>query len=128
MRPNEKFHLANFHRGIESGFVMDAYGRFLPSATRFPSAAGYGGFKALGDYLHAEGLKFGIHILRGIPKGAVAKKLPIADSAFHAQDAADLIRYVPVEHYTTTASRTTPPARLIMIRSPGNTRVGVWIS
>ncbi len=71
------------------GFVMDANGRFLPSALRFPSAAGDMGFKALGDYLHAEGLKFGIHILRGIPKGAVDKNLPIADSSFHAQDAAD---------------------------------------
>jgi alpha-galactosidase len=73
----------------DNGFVMDAYGRFLPSAARFPSAAGDAGFKAMGDYLHAEGLKFGIHILRGIPKGAVADNLPIADSDFHAQDAAD---------------------------------------
>ncbi len=71
------------------GFVMDAEGRFLPSALRFPSAGGDGGFKPLGDYLHAEGLKFGIHILRGIPKEAVARNLPIADSSFHATDAAD---------------------------------------
>jgi hypothetical protein len=75
--------------GINKGFVMDAYGRFLPSTTRFPSAADGAGFKALGEYLHREGLKFGIHILRGIPKAAVEKNLPIADSAFHAQDAAD---------------------------------------
>ena len=71
------------------GFVMDADGRFLPSTLRFPSAAKGGGFKPLGDYLHAEGLKFGIHILRGIPKDAVAKNMPIADSTFHASDAAD---------------------------------------
>jgi alpha-galactosidase len=71
------------------GFVMDANGRFLPSLARFPSAADDAGFKPLGDYLHGLGLKFGIHILRGIPKGAVAKNLPIADSAFHAADAAD---------------------------------------
>src|SRR5271156_227788 len=70
-------------------FVMDADGRFLPSTLRFPSAANEAGFKPLGDYLHAEGLKFGIHILRGIPKGAVAQNLPIAGSAFRAQDAAD---------------------------------------
>src|SRR5271170_4825804 len=74
---------------VNKGFVMDAYGRFLPSVSRFPSAAGDDGFKALGEYLHAEGLKFGIHILRGIPKEAVAKNLPIADSGFHAVDAAD---------------------------------------
>ncbi len=71
------------------GFVMDEDGRFLPSVSRFPSAASNAGFKPLGDYLHAEGLKFGIHILRGIPKEAVEKNLPIADSTFHAADAAD---------------------------------------
>jgi hypothetical protein len=71
------------------GFVMDANGRFLPSALRFPSAAGVAGFKPLGDYLHARGLKFGIHILRGIPKDSVAKNLPIANSSFRAADAAD---------------------------------------
>jgi hypothetical protein len=75
--------------GENKGFVMDADGRFLPSASRFPSAANDAGFKPLGDSLHAAGLKFGIHILRGIPKGAVAKDLPIADSSFHAVDAAD---------------------------------------
>src|SRR5271155_2995869 len=72
-----------------AGFVMDADGRFLPSTLRFASAANEAVFKPLGDYLHAEGLKFGIHILRGIPKEAVAKNLPIADSGFHAADAAD---------------------------------------
>jgi alpha-galactosidase len=71
------------------GFVMDAEGRFLPSVSRFPSAANDAGFKPMGEWLHAAGLKFGIHILRGIPKGAVAKNLPIADSPFHAVDAAD---------------------------------------
>ena len=35
------------------------------------------------------GLKFGIHILRGIPKKAVEKNLPIAGSAYHAADAAE---------------------------------------
>jgi hypothetical protein len=71
------------------GFLMDAYGRFLPVASRFPSASSDAGFKPLGDYLHGLGLKFGIHILRGIPKDAVARNLPIADSSFHAVDAAD---------------------------------------
>src|SRR5437762_150298 len=32
---------------------------------------------------------FGIHIVRGIPKQAVADNLPIGGSAFHAPDAAD---------------------------------------
>jgi hypothetical protein len=71
------------------GFVMDAEGRLLPSVSRFPSAAHDAGFKPLGDAIHAMGLKFGIHILRGIPKGAVAQNLPIAGSMFHATDAVD---------------------------------------
>lgn len=58
-------------------YTIDEYGRYLPAANRFPSAAGGVGFKALADYVHSRGLKFGIHIMRGIPKEAVAKKLPV---------------------------------------------------
>jgi hypothetical protein len=64
-------------------------GRFIPAPGRFPSAAGDAGFKPLADYIHSLGLKFGIHILRGIPREAVANNSPIADSPYHAQDAAD---------------------------------------
>ncbi len=53
-------------------YVMDEYGRYLPAANRFPS-----GFKALGDYIHGLGLKFGIHIMRGVPVKAVQEKLPV---------------------------------------------------
>ena len=58
-------------------YVMDEYGRYLPAANRFPSAADGKGFKPLADYIHSKGLKFGIHIMRGIPVQAVNKKLPI---------------------------------------------------
>ncbi|MCU4163942.1 glycoside hydrolase family 27 protein [Carboxylicivirga caseinilyticus] len=58
-------------------YVMDEYGRYMPAVNRFPSAADGSGFKALGDYIHGKGLKFGIHIMRGIPKMAVDQKLPI---------------------------------------------------
>ncbi len=51
---------------------MDANGRLIPAENRFPSAANGKGFKPLADYVHAKGLKFGIHILRGIPRQAVA--------------------------------------------------------
>ena len=70
-------------------FTMDANGRYLPAPNRFASAAGESGFKPLADYVHAKGLKFGIHIIRGIPREAVDKNLPIAGSHFHAADAAD---------------------------------------
>lgn len=70
-------------------YVMDDYGRYTPPVSRFPSAAGGAGFRALADYVHGLGLKLGIHILRGIPKQAVERKLPIEGSNYRAADAAD---------------------------------------
>ena len=58
-------------------YVYDEYGRYTPAVNRFPSAANGVGFKALADYVHEKGLKFGIHIMRGLPKVAVEKKLPV---------------------------------------------------
>lgn len=58
-------------------YVLDEYGRYQPTVNRFPSSAGGKGFKALADYIHAKGLKFGIHIMRGVPKEAVNKKMPV---------------------------------------------------
>ena len=58
-------------------YVIDEYGRYQPAVNRFPSAADGKGFKELADYVHGKGLKFGIHIMRGIPKKAVEDKLPI---------------------------------------------------
>ncbi|MDE2127303.1 MAG: glycoside hydrolase family 27 protein [Armatimonadetes bacterium] len=68
---------------------MDGFGRFIPSFNRFPSAGHQAGFKPLADYVHRNGLKFGIHIMRGIPRQAVAAKTPIFGSTAHAQDIAD---------------------------------------
>ncbi len=58
-------------------YVLDEYGRYLPATNRFPSAKDGKGFKELADYVHSKGLKFGIHIMRGIPTEAVEKQLPI---------------------------------------------------
>ena len=58
-------------------YVIDEYGRYQPAVNRFPSAANGKGFKELADNIHSKGLKFGIHIMRGIPKVAVDKKMPI---------------------------------------------------
>lgn len=81
---------AKSHGYIARGEVtMDSYGRFVPSPNRFPSAAGDAGFKPLADYVHSKGLKFGIHIMRGIPREAVDKNLPIKGTNFHAADVAD---------------------------------------
>src|SRR5260221_7865942 len=78
-----------------SVYALDSNGRYIPAENRFPSAAGGKGFKPIGDYLHSLGLKFGIHILRGIPKKAVEGNLPIAGSGFHANDAADTSETCP---------------------------------
>src|SRR5438874_735870 len=70
-------------------YSLDDSGRYVPAVNRFPSAANGAGFKPLADYVHSLGLKFGIHILRGVPKQAVAKNLPIAESSYRAADAAN---------------------------------------
>ncbi len=68
---------------------MDESGRLTPALNRFPSAAGGAGFRPLADYVHSLGLKFGIHIMRGLPRLAAHRRLPIADSPFSCDDAAD---------------------------------------
>jgi hypothetical protein len=72
-----------------SQFSLDDHGRYTPAIHRFPSSKDNAGFKPIADYVHSLGLKFGIHILRGIPKQAVEKNLPIERSQDHAADAAD---------------------------------------
>jgi alpha-galactosidase len=67
-------------------YVIDSFGRFQPAVNRFPSAAGGKGFKPLADYLHSKGLKFGIHIMRGIPVIAVQRKLPVKGTHVTAAD------------------------------------------
>jgi hypothetical protein len=83
---------ARAHGYIPRGEVtLDKYGRFVPSTNRFPSAANDDGFKPLADYVHSKGLKFGIHIMRGIPREAVDKNLPIKGTNYHASDVADKV-------------------------------------
>ena len=79
-------------------YSLDKNGRYTPDENRFPSAKGGAGFKPLADYVHSLGLKFGIHILRGIPKQAVEKNLPIAGTKFQAADAADTSDTCPWNH------------------------------
>jgi hypothetical protein len=67
-------------------YVIDEFGRFMPAINRFPSAAGGKGFKPLADYLHKKGLKFGIHIMRGIPVIAVKQNIPIKGTKLTAKD------------------------------------------
>ena len=75
--------------------VLDQWGRLLPAVNRFPSAANGAGFKALADYVHAKGLKFGLHLMRGIPRQAVEQNTPILGTPYHAADIADRTRVCP---------------------------------
>jgi alpha-galactosidase len=70
--------------------VMDAYGRLLPAPNRFPSASGGAGFRPLADAVHTMGLKLGIHIMRGIPRQAVAQNTPVLNTPYFARDIADI--------------------------------------
>lgn len=67
---------------------MDDYGRLIPSPERFPSSADGKGFAPLAEYVHSLGLKFGIHIMRGIPRQAVHKNTPVLGSNKKARDIA----------------------------------------
>lgn len=73
-------------------YAVDENGRFIPVTARFPSALQNGkntGFLEVANLVHSKGLKFGIHIVRGIPRESVQRNLPIEGSSFTAQDAAD---------------------------------------
>ncbi|PXW92443.1 alpha galactosidase A [Streptohalobacillus salinus] len=67
---------------------MDQYSRLFPATNRFPSAKNHQGFKPLADYIHQLGLKFGIHIMRGIPRQAVHQNTAIKGSEKRARDVA----------------------------------------
>ncbi len=62
---------------------MDEYSRLIPAKNRFPS-----GFKSLGEYIHSLGLKFGIHIMRGIPRQAVHANTSILGTNVSAREIA----------------------------------------
>jgi hypothetical protein len=76
------------HYNEVSDPVLDAWGRQLPAPNRFPSAAD-GSFKALADRVHALGLRFGVHMMRGIPKKAVELDLPVLGGDTTASRIAD---------------------------------------
>ncbi len=94
---DEGWYMADpFGRNLEARkYLYDGNGILIPVTSRFPSAANGAGFKPLADWVHAQGLKFGIHIVRGIPRQVVKENLPIAGTAFHATDAADLAATCP---------------------------------
>lgn len=89
--------------GSEKGVVyrdfaklaIDEYGRQIPAEERFPSSAGGVGFKKISDEIHAMGLKFGIHIMRGIPRRAVELDCPVKGTEVTARAVADPFSICP---------------------------------
>ena len=66
---------------------VDFYGRPYPRVDQYPSAQGGQGFKPISNQVHSLGLKFGVWTIRGVPKVAAAKKLPIFGTSYTADQA-----------------------------------------
>ncbi|XP_030440330.2 probable alpha-galactosidase B [Syzygium oleosum] len=77
--------------------VIDEWGRMIPDPDRWPSSSGGKGFTEVANKVHSMGLKFGIHVMRGISTQAVNANSPILDTTtgsayeesgrvWHAQD------------------------------------------
>ena len=110
---DEGWYLANLNANDDSRvrFEMDDYGRYIPVPSRFPSAGAAKTFRPLADYLHSLGLKFGLHIIRGIPREAVARNLPIAGSKYSAKEAAEISDVCPWNAYNFGLNPTHPAAQ-----------------
>jgi hypothetical protein len=82
-------HDNNRNARANAPLAMDKFGRMIPAPNRFPSSVDGAGFKPLADAVHALGLKFGIHIMRGIPRNAVRANMDILDAGVTASAAAN---------------------------------------
>jgi alpha-galactosidase len=67
--------------------TTDANGRWLPSKSKYPNANGADGFKPLAAQVHALGMSFGIHLMRGVPRKSFTANSPVADSTYTANQA-----------------------------------------
>jgi len=77
----EGYIMATADKPNPSEVSVDANGIPVASPKFFPN-----GFKPMVDKLHAKGLKFGVHLMRGIPRIAVEKNLPIKGTNYSAKD------------------------------------------
>ncbi len=57
--------------------LIDEWGHPVPDPTWWPSTFGGPGFKPIADSIHQMGLKFSIHIMRGISTQVVKANSPI---------------------------------------------------
>jgi melibiase-like protein len=97
MYPAEK-HASDIH--------VNEYGLFQPSKTYFPN-----GLKPLIDKAHRLGLKFGVHLMRGIPRKAVELNLPVQGTKYTARDIANTDSICKWCHYNYGVDMTKPGAQ-----------------
>ena len=84
-------HATGFEYRKDAALTMDRWGRLIPAPNRFPSAAHGAGFKPLAARLHRMGLQFGIHMMRGVPRLAADRNLPIFGTRYRCGDIADRV-------------------------------------
>ena len=77
-------HMDMIRNGQLRHMNIDEYGRFIPSPVNFPHT-----LRALADRCHANGIKFGVHIMRGMPLMALEKNTKIKGTDYHARDIYD---------------------------------------
>ncbi len=96
----------NIGHGCTPLLHTDLNGRLIPAPNRFPSSAGGMGFKPLADYVHGLGLKFGIHVMRGIPKQVCTDHVPIEGSEYTTIEAStSLLECTWLDHMLTVNTK-----------------------
>lgn len=85
---------------------INEFGLLQPSSCYFPN-----GFLKLINECHSRGLKFGLHLMRGIPRKAVELNLPIQGTMYHAQDIADTVNVCNWCHYNYGVDMSKPGAQ-----------------
>jgi alpha-galactosidase len=68
---------------------MDGDFRLLPAPERFPSSKNGAGFAPLAEKVHRLGLKFGVHIMRGLPRQAMYPGYPAVNLKHRPTEMAD---------------------------------------
>ena len=85
----------NVHYNNFTELCMDSFSRLIPAENRFPSAKDGRGFGPLAERIHAMGLKFGVHLMRGIPRQAVHRNTPTVTPGVTARDIAQSYSVCP---------------------------------
>lgn len=65
------------------------YGRWVTDSSRFPAHGKINGVRAVAEYVHSLGLKFGIYVTPGISEQAVSRDTPIMGTPYTADQIAE---------------------------------------